>query len=140
VLDEAFEVHMGFWIFMLIMVLLIPLTMLGFGRLFMKRAPKDINFVFGYRTEMSMKNRETWEFAHNHCGKLWILIGLIMLPVSAGFMFLALGKGADTVGTLGGWLCMAQCAVLVFSIIPTERALKKNFDSSGNRKDDMQQR
>ena len=33
---------MGFWIFMLIMDLLLPFTMIGFGRYFMKKAPKEI--------------------------------------------------------------------------------------------------
>ena len=50
---------MGFWIFMLIMDLLLPFTMIGFGRYFMKKAPKEINSVFGYRTSMSMKNKDT---------------------------------------------------------------------------------
>ena len=40
---------MGFWIFMLLMNLMIPLTMIGFGRSFMKNTPKEINAVFGYR-------------------------------------------------------------------------------------------
>ena len=48
---------MAFWVFMLIMGLLIPLTMVGFGKLFLTRAPKNINMVFGYRTVMSMKRR-----------------------------------------------------------------------------------
>ena len=58
---------MEFWIFMLIMDLLLPFTMIGFGRYFMKKAPKEINSVFGYRTSMSMKNKDTWEFAHKYC-------------------------------------------------------------------------
>ena len=33
---------MGFWIFMLIMDLLLPFTMIVFGRYFMKKAPKCI--------------------------------------------------------------------------------------------------
>ena len=36
----------------------------------MKKAPKEINSVFGYRTSMSMKNKDTWEFAHKYCGKV----------------------------------------------------------------------
>ena len=38
---------MGFWIFMLIMDLLLPFTMIGFGRYSMKKATKQINSVFG---------------------------------------------------------------------------------------------
>ena len=66
---------MGFWIFMVIMDLLVPLTMIGFGRYFLKQAPGTINWVFGYRTEMSMKNKDTWEFAHKYIGKLWYIKG-----------------------------------------------------------------
>ena len=36
------EVYNGVWIFMLIMDLLLPFTMIGFGRYFMKKAPGDI--------------------------------------------------------------------------------------------------
>ena len=41
---------MGFWIYMFIMDLLIPIIMILFGRAFLKKAPKEINYVFGYRT------------------------------------------------------------------------------------------
>lgn len=57
---------MGFLIFMVIMLLLTPLTMIGFGKYFIKSAPKEINGAFGYRTSMSMKNKDTWQFAHNY--------------------------------------------------------------------------
>ena len=53
---------MEFWIFMLIMDLPLPFTMIGFGRYFMKKAPKEINSVFGYRTSMSMKNKDIPDF------------------------------------------------------------------------------
>ena len=48
---------MGFWLFMLIMDLLIPAVMIGFGIYFSSRVPKEINEVFGYRTTMSKKIR-----------------------------------------------------------------------------------
>lgn len=82
-------------------------TMIGFGMYFLKTAPKEINAVFGYRTAMSMKNKETWKFAHKYCGKIWCISGLV---------------------------CFVQLIPLIGSIIPTERALKRNFDENGNRK------
>ncbi|WP_304583524.1 SdpI family protein [Acutalibacter muris] len=125
---------MGFWIYMLLMDLLIPLIMLGFGWYFSKGGPRDINGVFGYRTSMSMKNGETWEFAHRHCGKIWRVWGLVMAPLSAVPMLFALGKGEDAVGTVGGIVCGVQLIVLIGSIFPTERALKRNFDEEGRRR------
>ena len=64
---------MGFWIFMLIMVLLIPLTMLFFGWLLFRKIPKEINYVYGYRTKRSMMNEETWRFANQYFEKAWYL-------------------------------------------------------------------
>lgn len=125
---------MGFWIYMLIMVLLIPCSMIEFGKLFLKHPPKNINAVFGYRTNMSMKNKDTWNFAHKHCGKLWYVGGFVLLLISAIAMLCALGKSTDFTGTVGGIICTVQIIVTVGSIFPTEAALKKNFDKNGNKK------
>ena len=54
---------MGFWIFMLIMDLLLPFTMIGFGRYFTKKGSKGNKFSIWISTLMSMKNKDTWEFA-----------------------------------------------------------------------------
>lgn len=125
---------MGFWIFMLVMDLLIPFTLIGFGKYFLKTAPKEINTIFGYRTTMSMKNKDTWEFAHKYCGKIWYISGLVMLTASLIIMLIIPGKTENVIGTIGGLVCFVQLIPLIGAIIPTERALKKNFDKNGNRK------
>lgn len=125
---------MGFWIFMLIMDLLIPFTMIGFGKSFLKNPPKEINSVFGYRTAMSMKNKETWKFAHKYCGKIWYTCGIVLLPFSIVLMCLVIGKGEDVTGTVGGILCCIQMLPLIGSIFPTENALKRNFDKNGKQR------
>ena len=125
---------MGFWIFMMCMDLLIPFTMIGFGRYFVRNVPKEINSFFGYRTAMSMKNKETWEFAHHYCGKLWLITGGIMLVFSVLAMTFVIDKGINTIGAFGGVLCGIQLAFLIGPIFPTEIALKKNFDKHGHRK------
>lgn len=89
---------MGFWIFLLIMELLIPFTMIGIGRSYMKKPPEKINSVTGYRTSMSMKNRTTWEFAHRYCGRIWYLCGILLLPISVIIMCLVMGQDRDTIG------------------------------------------
>jgi len=124
----------GFWIFMLIMNLLVPVTMIGFGSYFIKSAPKKINYISGYRTTMSMKNQDTWRFAHNYIGKLWRLIGWIMLVPSVIAMLFVIGKDIEVIGAFGGILCGVQLVFLMIPIIPTEMALRKNFDRNGFRK------
>ena len=83
---------------------------------------------------MSMKNKDTWVFAHKYCGKIWCITGLIMLPISVVLMLLVFGKSENTVGTVGAIICFVQLIPLMATIIPTECALKKTFDKDGNRK------
>lgn len=122
---------MGFWVFMLIMVFIIPITMIVLGRLFLNKAPKNINNTVGYRTKKSMMNKETWKFAHRYCGKLWYICGLILVPLSVVAMVFVFGKDTNTVGIVGGIVTIVQTLLMIGTIIPTENALKKNFDEYG---------
>lgn len=125
---------MGFWVFMLLMNMLLPFCMIGFGRWMWKIPPATINDLLGYRTTMSKKNQDTWRFAHTYCGRLWWKIGWVMLPISIVWMLFLIGKSTDRVGTWGGILCILQCVILVGSIYPVEKALGENFDKDGNRR------
>ena len=119
---------------MVMMVFLVPATMIGFGSLFLNKAPSKINYIFGYRTARSMKNMDTWNFAHKYLGKLWKRIGWIMLPLSVIPMILVFRSDVSVVGTVGGIIVMVQLVPLVATIFPTERALKKNFDDFGRKR------
>lgn len=121
----------GFWFFMLIMCLLTPATMIGFGKYFMKGGPKQINGVFGYRTPRSMKNKETWRFAHQYSDKIWHRSGLALLPVSVVVMLFVYGKSVDMTGIAGLIIVIAQMVVMICAIPFTEAALKRNFDDLG---------
>ncbi|NLK43000.1 MAG: SdpI family protein, partial [Tissierellia bacterium] len=122
------------WIFMMVMSLLIPLSMIGFGTYLRSKAPKKINYLYGYRTSMSMKNKDTWDFAHNYFGSLWYKTGWIVLFITVIAMLMLLGKDTQTIGILGAIIVVLQCIPMLGVIIPTEKALKKNFDEDGNRR------
>lgn len=126
---------MGYKIFMFIMLLLIPAVMVGFGAYFMRRAPKKINYVFGYRTARSMKNEDTWKFAHKLIGKIWLVCGTVLLVGGVVFFFVfTSGKDENSVNIASLVILGVQLLVLMCSIIPTEIALKKTFDENGNRR------
>ena len=127
---------MGFWLFMLVCNLLVPGIMLAAGWIMWKHPPKKINGLMGYRTRRSMKNMDTWKFAHAYCGKLWWKIGWGLLVISAVvFLFAADPASEQRTGSVGAVLCLVQCVILLVSIIPTERALKRNFTDAGERRD-----
>lgn len=119
---------MWFWWFMLTFDLLIPLLMIVFGRMMWKHAPQKINGIVGYRTKRSMRNMDTWKFAHDYCGRLWWKIGWIILPISAIVHFPMYHSSDDEIGTMGGILCTIQCVALLVPVFFTERALKRKFE------------
>lgn len=127
-------VNILFWIFMLVFILMIPLLMLGFGKSFMKNPPAEINPGYGYRTAMSSKNQETWDFAQTYMGKVWYQAGRVLLLPSAVPPLLVLGRDVGTVGVVGLAVCGVQLVVMLGSVLVTERALKKTFDKDGKRK------
>ena len=100
---------MLFWIFMLLFVLMIPLTMIYFGRRFFKSPPKSINATFGYRSTMSMKNQETWKLV-------------------------VIGRSTETVGYTGVIIVFIQLVPMLCALPVTEHALRKKFDKNGMRK------
>lgn len=125
---------MAFWFLMLVTDLLVPLIMVGFGGRFARHAPREINGLIGYRTPRSMRNRDTWEFAHHYSGRLMFRWGLALLPLSVLALLPVLGKGEDPVGVAGTVICCVQLVPLFGIIAATEKALKRNFDDSGKRR------
>lgn len=105
--------------------------MIGFGKFFMKGGPKQINDAFEYRTTRSMKNQETWRFAHQYSGKIWLYSGLALLPISIAAMLFVYGKSVDMTGIAGLIIVIAQMIVMICAIPFTEAALKRNFDDLG---------
>lgn len=122
---------------------MIPVLMLIFGMVFARNAPKTINYVYGYRTKRSMLNQDTWEFAQAYFGRLWKRVGAILLPLSILFSLPMLWmKEDDKQGILTAVLEGVQLVVLIVSIFPVEKALKREFDEQGRRREpeDMEKR
>ncbi|MBQ8264263.1 MAG: SdpI family protein [Oscillospiraceae bacterium] len=123
-----------FWIMMLLFMLLIPGVMIFFGIEFQKAAPKNINWAYGYRTQRSTKNRDTWVFAHKCIGGIWKSWGIALTPISIIPLFFVLGRDVETVGNLCIVLMGVQLVFLIVPIFIVESRLKKTFDKYGRRK------
>ncbi len=86
--------------------------------------PKKINWLYGYRTQRSMKNEHSFEYANKLSAKLLMLFSAISFLIS----LLAI----KLFNYNAFWLIFIG---LFFTIIITERRLKKfntenNFDSN----------
>ena len=125
---------MGFWIFMVVMILLIPVSMIVLGRRLQKNPPENINLLYGYRTTRSLKNQDTWIFANRFIGAVWSIFGSALLPATILPMFFVIGKDVRTVGLFGLAMVGIQFIPMITSVFLTEHALKKTFDDDGNRR------
>ncbi len=122
---------MAFGYIMLLVMLITPLIMVGFGILFMYKPPKSINPLYGYTTRRSMRNQDTWNFAHRYCGRLLFICGLVIIPFSLVPILLVVGESKQVISITGLIVLGIQVIVLLATFIPTERALKKHFDEFG---------
>lgn len=123
-----------FWWFLFVCNLIVPVTMIGSGRMMWKHCPREINGLLGYRTRRSMKNMETWRFAHDYCGRLWWKLGWGMVLASALAMIPFVDSGERMVSMVGGVVCAGQCVILIGSVFYVERALKRTFFEDGRRR------
>ena len=128
--------NLGFWIFMRVCVMLIPVSLTVFGARFRKNPPTDINCMYGYRSSMSMKNRATWNFAHLYWGQLCQKTGSVVLVLSLAVLAVTIGKKDSVIGNTGLAVEAAQILWMLWTIYMTERALKRRFDKDGNPRSD----
>ncbi len=126
----------GYWISMLVVSMLMGVLTVIIGTLFLKKPPKKINGIYGYRTARSMKNLDTWQFAQKYCGKIFVKYGIIFTILSV-ILFVSITLSVKTVEDLPTWVAniivFIGALLLIFSIIPVEKALKNTFDKFGDR-------
>lgn len=78
---------MTFNILIVFSSLLTGLVALVGGLLFKKYPPKEINWWYGYRTKLSMKNQEQWDFAQKLGAKNMIkYTSILFLTTLLGFV------------------------------------------------------
>ena len=125
---------MWFWWTMLVCDLIIPLMMIIAGWMMWKHTPMHINRWYGYRTALSMKNEQTWKFAHMYAGRLWCIMGIVLLIPSVLIWIPFHQSSVTVVGIVGLVVTTVQVIVLIASVFPTEAALARTFDENGQRR------
>ena len=125
---------MQMWFFMLLIAIVLPFIMFMSSFYFIAGGPKNINNIFGYRTGRSMINKDTWIFAHEYCGKLWLKVSIVFILASIVIMLCLIITDQRVFVAVGFVIFIAEFVTLFFTINKTEKALADNFDIKGNRK------
>lgn len=114
-----------------IMNMLLPMVMIIFGLIFLKKAPKTINNYYGYRTIKSKRNIDTWNFAHHYFGNIWFKLGVLSMLVSFIVMILLYNKADNIVAFYSVILTFIHLVFMVTPIYFTEKKLGQTFDKEG---------
>ena len=76
----------------------------------------------------SLQSEETWYFAQDYCGHLWLKVGGILLIPSFLSLVLLRSRGEHALSIAMLVLIGVQMAALFLSIVKVESALKAAFD------------
>lgn len=115
------ERFIEFWLLMFVAELIVPLTMFGFGRYFMRSAPKRINI---WLSDGSDENKDPGTFVPHYCEKIWFYSKLSMLSISIIVMALVFGKNANWMNKVGLAFWPLPLIPLMESAVLTERVLE----------------
>ena len=88
--------------------------------------PKDINFLYGYRTTRSMKSEHTWAASNKWSANLMVLVSLATCTMQA-----VLFAAGVSLGSTVGWSSALLVTLLLGHIPLVEMRLKKQFDDKG---------
>ncbi len=95
-----------------------------------KYPPKNINSFYGYRTNRSMKNVDTWQEANTYTNRLFVPVGILTLIT---VLISAILPGVP----LGRVTTITTCVLVTLSLSIlgiTEWHLYKTFDENGNKR------
>ncbi len=102
--------------------LLVGLIFIVAGFIMFKFPPKEINSLYGYRTNSSMKNQDRWDFAQKYSSKEMIKLGFVLMMTSI-FGFIT-NFNSLTNMFLGLGLMVLIVIILFFRV---EKAIKTEF-------------
>lgn len=115
------------YIFSFICVLLTPAAMFLVGVLWRTHPPKFGAGGLAYRTALTTRSQDTWDFAHLQISKLWIRLGILLSVVSAVLMVILRASYQSFVL----WIIGGEMVFLCISAFLVDTALKNGFDEKG---------
>ena len=115
---------MLFWIFGFFAI---PVVLLLGGYLMANHPTKKSNTLCGYRTERSLQSEETWYFAQDYCGHLWLKVGGILLIPSFLSLALLRSRGEHALSIAMLVRIGRPLAALFLSRVQEESALRPNW-------------
>ena len=108
-----------------LIALLPPVAMLIVGIWWKVSPPKMEGKGLAYRTQLSTKSPEAWAFAHKHCARLWVRMGVILTATAGIAMYLLRDQDYQTFLI---WILAGEMALFCVSAFLVDALLEANFE------------
>lgn len=115
--------NIAHWLFFLIIILILSVSLVTLGILWINVAPNRYNWRWGYKIFVAKSGKAGWEYANRIMGKTLLCIGLIAIPASLVIMLPYRHQSLPAVVTIG-CLIILTIAVMVFA---THLLIKKKI-------------
>lgn len=112
-----------------ILAMLSPVSMFLAGLLWRLHPPKKEGGGLAYRTELSTRSQQTWDFAHTQFAKLLLRLGVILSLITVILMVVFQAHYTSFVL----WLIGGQMVFFCLAAFLVDLLLKNLFDEHGNR-------
>lgn len=117
---------------------LFPPILVRFGRELLLHPDGAMDGKQFYRTARAMRNQDTWVFAQHTAGVVCHRMGLALTILTGLFILLPIWWAEERAPICAGWWLVPtvlDAAAVPAARLLVERALKKNFDENGRRRD-----
>ncbi len=109
--------------------MIVPVCLFLAGIMWKTKPPAYLSQGLCYRTTLTEKSQEAWQFAHFHCAKLWTRAGLILIVLTAVLMYFL----KESYISYLLWIIFFQMVIFCISAFFVEILLKSCFDENGNK-------
>ena len=108
-----------------LLALLVPAAILAVGIWWRIAPPEYRSKGLAYDTALSSSSPEAWAFAHKHCSRLWVRMGVILTAAAGIAMYLLRDQDYQTFLI---WILAGEMALFCVSAFLVDALLKAHFD------------
>lgn len=104
---------------------IIPITTIIIGLILYYFPPKNINSMYGYRSNRSMQDQDSWDYAQKVSGFISVILGAAMLAATIIAYFILKEKNEFGFYTVTTIVFVQLGALVLGTLLPVELLLKK---------------
>ena len=119
-----------------IAVLVGPIVLLVLGLSYLLLAPKEANYIFGYRCTFGMGSVEAWRFTQRLAGIVWGVLGLVLTVLMFSLTGKFAGQEVNQVLALGIKYVLWEAGLALLSSVAINTVVMARFTYDGEYRKD----